>query len=53
MTTQAPPSSSTPMDAEPELPQCLECLSDQLTLTDLLRECYVIVSRKIFNPNYL
>ena len=35
MTTQAPPSSSTPMDAEPELPQCLECLSDQLTLTDL------------------
>ena len=35
MTTQAPPSSSTPTDAEPELPQCLECLSDQLTLTDL------------------
>ena len=35
MTTQAPTSSSTPTDAEPELPQCLECLSDQLTLTDL------------------
>jgi len=35
MTTQAPPSTSSPMELEPELPECLESLSDQLTLTDL------------------
>jgi hypothetical protein len=35
ITTQAPPSTSTPMEVEPELPECLESLSDQLTLTDL------------------
>jgi len=35
MTSQAPPHTSTPMEVEPELPEVLESLSDQLTLTDL------------------
>ena len=35
ITTQAPPSTFTPMEVEPGLPECLESLSDQLTLTDL------------------
>merc|ERR1712098_25916 len=35
VTTQAPTITSTPMEVEPDLPECLESLSDQLTLTDL------------------
>merc|ERR1712142_1294864 len=35
VTTQAPTITSTPMEVESDLPECLESLSDQLTLTDL------------------
>jgi len=35
VTTQAPTVTATPMEVEPDLPECLESLSDQLTLTDL------------------
>eukprot|EP00092_Neocalanus_flemingeri_P041280 GFUD01044951.1.p1 GENE.GFUD01044951.1~~GFUD01044951.1.p1 ORF type:complete len:4316 (+),score=1501.53 GFUD01044951.1:136-13083(+) len=34
-TTQAPPPTTTPMEVELDMPECLDSLSDQLTLTEL------------------
>ena len=38
VTSHAPPSTSSPMDVEPALPQCLESMSDQITITNWLKE---------------